>query len=199
MSGYCYEVYTDDIFKNNLIEETDYTYIFKFKQGMVICSKSIISKYNVLYLHYNGHTEELFLSHERRWEFKLIETKFEGEEIMKNEKNILEGHKIKKVIFKEIDSIALESALERIELGEDVQLKTKGEDTFLVTAGKSLKITGDDFRNHMEKFLVGKYINDINNPSTKKRRIMKELIMKLGIIKGFETEIEEAGLEAFFG
>ena len=115
------------------------------------------------------------------------------------EKSILEGQKIKKVLFKEIDPIALESALEKIELGDDVQLKTKGEDTYLVSAGKSLKITGQDFHSYLSKFLVGKYVNDIDNPSTKKRRIMKELITKLGIVKGFELETEDEGLEAFFG
>ncbi len=203
MTSECYILYRDDILKNNLKTEDDSNYVFYFPQINidVYANKRLIEKNKELYLHAtrssdNNYITQAFIESSRRWEFKLIEIQ---KELKMKEKSLLEGHKIKKVVFRTIDPIALEAALEKLELGEDVQLKNKGDHTYLVSAGKSLKITGEDFQKYLSTFLIGKYVEDIQNPSTKKRRIMKELIVKLGIVKGFETEIEDEGLEAFFG
>jgi len=197
MSAECYKLYRDDIIEINLKGSTDNSYIFNFFNRDVYVDRVMLDENREIFLHVitntNGRATQIFIEPKKRWEFKLIETKGE---IMK-EKSVFEGQKIKEVVFRAIDPIALESALEKIELGEDVQLKTNGGDTYLVSSGKSLKITGQDFQSYLSKFLIGQYINDIDNPSTKKRRIMKELIIKLGIVKGFVTEDEDEGLEAF--
>jgi len=199
MSAECYKLYRDDIIEKYMANATEHSYIFNFFNREVYVDRVMLDENREIFLHTitnaDGHAIQVFIEPKKRWEFKLIETKGE---IVK-EKSILEGQKIKEVVFREIDPIALETALEKLELGEDVQLKTKGDDTYLVSSGKSLKITGKDFQSYLSKFLIGKYITELDNPSTKKKRIMKELITKLGIIKGFVTETEDEGLEAFFG
>lgn len=138
-----------------------------------------------------------------RWEFKLLSERFNLIEEYKkqNLKTPKEGramfsnYKITAIEFSDIQDVALETALEKLASKLDgVELKEKGEKTFLVKDGAAIELNGKDFQSLISRYVIGKTEAELTRNAS-----MFELIKTLGIIKSATVEKVQGDLSSIFG
>lgn len=138
----------------------------------------------------------------QRWEFQLsssfdlVETyKKQNLKTPKEERAMFTNFKITEVEFREVNEVALETAIEKVaDRMDDVEIKTKGNKSFLVKDGSAIEINGAEFVNLIKKYVIGKTEAELTRNSS-----MYQLIKSLGIIKSAKVEADESDLSSIFG
>jgi len=105
------------------------------------------------------------------------------------------NYKITSVEFSEISDVALEAAMEKLAGQMDgVEIKTKGEKTYLVKDGTAIELNGAEFIDLVKKYVIGKTEAELTRNTT-----MYTLIKTLGIVKSATVEKDESSLSSIFG
>lgn len=161
-----------------------------------------IPKYvdTLLYVHQlNG---DITISRTKNFEFGLIQERkltavYEEERWItpKERDNMFSNYKITDVKFGEISDVALETAVEKIahEL-QGVEIKTKGEKTYMVKNGKAIELKGEEFIALVQKYVVGKTVSGL-----RRNKEMFTLIQNLGIISEVTLQCQADDLSTIFG
>lgn len=112
------------------------------------------------------------------------------------EKNIMfSNYKITDVKFGDISDIALETAVEKIAHDlEGVEIKTKGDKTYLIKNGKAIELKGEEFTSLVEKYVKGKTVAGL-----RRNKEMFTLISNLGIISEVTLTSQADDLSSIFG
>lgn len=168
-------------------------------------SKKVIGLDSPVFIHVIKHDGKIrnieVLNHVRfEFDFKNLVNLVEYYKRMKmetpkEESNMFSNYKITDVKFGEVIDIALESAIEKIAKDLDgVEIKTRGEKTFLVKDGNAIELQGGEFQKLVESYVKGKTVSSLRNNSA-----MFSLITKLGIIESVQLSKEKDDLSSIFG
>jgi len=114
---------------------------------------------------------------------------------IEEEKNMFSDYVIENVSLNDIDPIALEVALDQIKnklVGTSI--KEKDGKTYLIQNGKSIELSGDEFKSMIRKFVIGKKLSDFDNSSSN----MVLLIKELGILSSATLQSPSVELDSFF-
>lgn len=188
-----------------VIRKTDYYLVFlifglscKMKINRILSSENIFFYITVI----DDKPVQIVGDVKERWEFKLLAGHFNLVEIYKKrnlktpkeERAMFSNYKITEIEFAEINDVALEAALEKLASKLDgVELKTKGDKTFLVKDGIAIELNGKDFQELIKGYVLGKTEAELTRNTS-----MFELIKTLGIIRSAKVEKVQGDLSSIF-
>ncbi len=113
----------------------------------------------------------------------------------KEGRSMFTNFKITSIDFREVNDVALEAAIEKVAATMDgVEIKTKGDKSYLVKDGSAIELNGKEFQELVAKYVVGKTEADLTRNAP-----MYQLIKSLGIIKKATVEADESDLSTIFG
>jgi len=189
-----------------IIRRTKQFYVFLIFGHQCKISIEKALKGNNLYFHVTrdaeGDIHRIQIDTRKRFEFQGIKLQLLQDvykklklKTPKEERNMFANHKITKVEFAEINDVALEAAVEKVAANlSGVEIRTKGDETYLVKDGTVIQLNGEDFLNLVKDYVVGKTISELTRNNE-----MYTLIKTLGIIKSATVEKDASSLSSIFG
>ena len=150
----------------------------------------------------DGTPSSVQVDSQKRWEFGLSGLKDLIEEYKKCElqlpkegRDMFSNYKVTEVKFGAVNDVALETAVEKIASDlKDVEVKVKGEKTFLIKDGSAIELNGTEFQDLILKYVLGKTVSELVH-----NRSMFDLITRLGLIEEVKLEKPKDDLAAIFG
>lgn len=189
-----------------IIRTTKQFYVFLIFGHQCKISINKALKGNNLFFHITrdveGDINKIQADTKRRFEFQGVKLQMLSEEYRKRklktpkeERAMFTNYKITSVEFAEINEVALEAAMEKLAGQMDgVEIKAKGEKTYLVKDGTAIELNGEEFVAMVKKYVIGKTEAELTRNTS-----MYNLIKTLGIVKSATVERDESSLSSIFG